>query len=115
MMPSQATHAYHSELHIAADHPAFPGHFPGFPLLPGAVLLDAALREIARARGIDLVQWRVASAKFLQIVRPGAVLTLQHSAPNGPTIRFAILSGTATVASGMLSAVAVAPASTHGT
>jgi 3-hydroxyacyl-[acyl-carrier-protein] dehydratase len=114
MMPSRAAHVYHSELHIAVDHPAFPGHFPGFPLLPGAALLDQTLREIARARGIDLIQWRVASAKFLQIVRPGTALTLQHSAPNGSTIRFVILSGTATVASGMLSAVAMAAESTHG-
>ena len=60
MMPSQAAHTYHSELHIAADHPAFPGHFPSFPILPGAALLDEALRDIARARGITLTQWRVA-------------------------------------------------------
>lgn len=114
MMPSLAAHAYHAELHIAADHPAFAGHFPNFPLLPGAALLDEALREIARARGIDLLQWRVASAKFLKIVQPGSTLTLQHTAPNGCTIRFTIHSGTDAVASGMLSAIAAASSSDHG-
>lgn len=114
MMPPQAAQQHRSELHIAADHPAYAGHFPGFPLLPGAVLLDEALRSIARAHGIDLTQWRVASAKFLQIVRPGTALTLQHSAPGAPTIRFAILSGTATVASGMLSSVAPESVSNRG-
>jgi 3-hydroxyacyl-[acyl-carrier-protein] dehydratase len=113
-MPAPAAHTYHSELHIAADHPAFPGHFPNFPVLPGAALLDEALREIARARGIELTQWRVASAKFLQIVRPGSTLTLQHTAPNGTTIRFSLLSGTATVASGMLVGVAAVSPSHHG-
>ena len=105
MMPPQVPQPHRSELHVAEDHPAYAGHFPDFPLLPGAVLLDEALRTIARTHGIDLTQWRVASAKFLQMVRPGTSLTLQHSAPNAPTIRFTILSGTATVASGMLSAV----------
>jgi len=114
MMPPQAAQQHRSELHIAADHPAYAGHFPGFPLLPGAVLLDEALRAIARAHGIDLNQWRVASAKFLQVVRPGTALTLTHSAPHAPTIRFAILSGTATVASGILSALAPASGSVHG-
>jgi 3-hydroxymyristoyl/3-hydroxydecanoyl-(acyl carrier protein) dehydratase len=114
MISPQASQHHRSELHIAADHPAYAGHFPNFPLLPGAVLLDEALRSLARAHGIDLTEWRVASAKFLQIVRPGTSLTLQHSAPIAPTIRFAILSGTATVASGMLSAVAPASESSHG-
>ncbi len=31
-------------LEISADHPAFAGHFPNFPVLPGAVLLDEALK-----------------------------------------------------------------------
>jgi 3-hydroxyacyl-[acyl-carrier-protein] dehydratase len=114
MMPPQAAQLHRSELHIAADHPAYAGHFPNFPLLPGALLLDEALRSIARTRGIDLILWRVASAKFLQIVRPGTALTLEHSAPSAPTIRFAILSGTATVASGMLSALAPVSESSHG-
>jgi len=114
MTPPLTPPELRGELHIAADHPAYPGHFPGFPLLPGAVLLDEALREIARARGIDLTEWRMASAKFLQIVRPGTALSVQHSTSGTPTIRFAILSGTATVASGMLSAVAPAPPGRHG-
>ena len=114
MTPPQTVPELRSELHIAADHPAYAGHFPGFPLLPGALLLDEALREIARTRGIDLTEWRIASAKFLQVVRPGTALTVSHSASGTWTIRFAILSGSATVASGMLSAVAPAPPGQHG-
>ena len=37
-----------------AHHPSFPGHFPNFPVLPGAVLLDEVLQIMQRARGIDL-------------------------------------------------------------
>jgi 3-hydroxyacyl-[acyl-carrier-protein] dehydratase len=33
-------------LHISVEHPAFEGHFPGAPLLPGVVLLDEILRAV---------------------------------------------------------------------
>ena len=39
---------------IAPDHPAFAGHFPGTPILPGVVLLDSALQAIAAATGLVL-------------------------------------------------------------
>ncbi|HWJ33782.1 MAG TPA: hypothetical protein VNR70_00865 [Steroidobacteraceae bacterium] len=106
MSESHPAEELRSELRIAADHASFAGHFPGFPILPGAVLLDEALHEIERSRGIDLTQWQVASAKFLETVRPGVVLTLQHTAPNEATIRFVIRSANGAVASGVLSAIA---------
>ena len=43
----------HALIEIPAAHPAFPGHFPGMPILPGVVLLDEALHAIAAARGAD--------------------------------------------------------------
>ena len=91
-------------LTIAEDHAAFAGHFPGFPILPGAVLLDVVLHEIERARSIDLTQWSVASAKFLATVQPGDALTLEHSASGDATIRFVIRTVTCAVASGTLTA-----------
>lgn len=92
-------------LDIAADHPAFSGHFPAFPVLPGAVLLDAALAAIQAARGIDITAWQIASAKFLRLVRPGDTLSVEHDAPGVGTIRFTIRSHERTVAAGTLSRV----------
>lgn len=93
----------HTVLHIAADHPSYAGHFPGFPVLPGAVLLDETLRAIASARGIDLAAWQISSAKFLDGVRPGDSLVLEHDAPAAGAIRFAIHAGKRKVVGGTLS------------
>jgi 3-hydroxyacyl-[acyl-carrier-protein] dehydratase len=92
----------HSPMRIPADHPAFAGHFPAFPVLPGAVLLDEAVQVMQRAWGIDLTHWQIGSAKFLDAVRPGDALTLEHDAPKNGSIRFIIRAADRTVASGSL-------------
>ena len=93
----------HSPLDVPQDHPSFAGHFPEFPVLPGAVLLDEALQVIERQRGLDLTQWHVASVKFLGLVRPGDALRLEHSvAANSASIRFTIRVADRAVASGSL-------------
>jgi 3-hydroxyacyl-[acyl-carrier-protein] dehydratase len=96
----------HGPLEIPRDHPAFAGHFPRFPVLPGAVLLDEALQVIERERGIDLTQWQIASAKFQDAVRPGDALRLEHNEPDDGLIRFTIRAANRTVASGSLSRAA---------
>jgi 3-hydroxymyristoyl/3-hydroxydecanoyl-(acyl carrier protein) dehydratase len=89
-------------LNIAADHPAFAGHFPAFPVLPGAILLDEMLKAIEIARGIDLKCWRIGAAKFLAAVRPGDPLVLEHDAPSAGLIHFTIRSDDRKVTSGTL-------------
>jgi 3-hydroxymyristoyl/3-hydroxydecanoyl-(acyl carrier protein) dehydratase len=98
----------YSPIEVPRDHPSFAGHFPKFPVLPGAALLDEALQVIERAWGIDLLQWHLASAKFLDAVRPGDALSLQHGAPDNGMIRFTIRAANRTVASGSLRSAAQA-------
>ena len=89
-----------TSLPIAADHPAYSGHFPGQPVLPGVVLLDAVLHELERAAQSG--RWDISSAKFQSAVRPGEALTLEHETlPNG-SARFAIRTPDRLVASGVL-------------
>jgi len=102
-MSTGAGDTLHGAIEVPADHPAFAGHFPGFPVLPGAALLDEALQVIQRQRGIDLTQWQIASAKFQGGVRPGDALFLEHYSPKSGLIRFAIRVANRTVASGSLS------------
>lgn len=55
-----------ARLRFPATHPAFAGHFPGAPTVPGALLLAAALEALGLARaGLE-----IASAKFLHPVPP---------------------------------------------
>ena len=93
------------ELSIAVDHPAFAGHFPGFPVLPGAALLDEALKHIVLAHRLDLSRWQLAAVKFLEPVRPGDRLTLEFAAPSA-TLKFSIRRANAVVVSGTLSSTA---------
>jgi 3-hydroxyacyl-[acyl-carrier-protein] dehydratase len=92
-----------SAIRIAPDHPSFAGHFPKFPVLPGAILLDEVFEAIESARGIEIKSWHIASAKFLGMVRPGDSLLLEHDDPSPGLIRFTIRAGNRTVASGTLS------------
>jgi 3-hydroxyacyl-[acyl-carrier-protein] dehydratase len=98
-----AAASMYNPIEIPHDHPAFAGHFPRFPVLPGAVLLDEALQAIERARGIDLVNWRLSSVKFLDVIRPGDAMRLEHAAPQGGMIRFTIHAANRLVTSGLLS------------
>lgn len=63
------------ELEVPAAHPCYADHFPGDPLVPGALLLqwiEARLREVLPGLAIGEIR----SAKFFQAVRPGVKLTL---------------------------------------
>ena len=67
------------EFRFAADHPAARGHFPGNPIIPGAVLLSEALRAVGAAVGNDLSSCRVSSAKFPSPSRPGDRVEVEFS------------------------------------
>ena len=71
---------HESTLAIPADHPAFAGHFPDLPIVPGVVLLDAALFAIRQALGAEPAACRIAAAKFFHPVGPGAIRALVFSA-----------------------------------
>lgn len=90
-------------LPITASHPAFDGHFPGAPVLPGVVLLDETLRAIELAAGGETRCWRVAAVKFLRAVVPGEPLMLETEQPAAGAVRFTVLSAGRAVATGTLS------------
>lgn len=95
---------------IAASHPAFAGHFPGAPIVPGVVLLDAAVhaalqtwRPAASGEGVPpRTVCQISAAKFLSPVGPGETLTISLSTSAAGSTRFDISSGSRKVATGTL-------------
>jgi len=55
---------------IAADHPALPGHFPGQPLAPGAVLLSLVHQQAMIRLGFPAGGTVWQRVKFLRPVLP---------------------------------------------
>ncbi|WP_308389612.1 hypothetical protein [Acidithiobacillus sp. AMEEHan] len=68
---------------LTADHPSVAGHFPGNPIVPGALMLDRIL-ETLPVPGPILIR----SVKFLRIVRPGAMLQLRWQSREEGQIHF---------------------------
>jgi 3-hydroxymyristoyl/3-hydroxydecanoyl-(acyl carrier protein) dehydratase len=85
-------------IEISADHPAFAGHFPGMPIVPGVVLLDAALASIGRSRSMPCACGELASAKFHSPVAPGESLCVEHEISAAGSIRFTLHAGERLVA-----------------
>ncbi len=85
------------------DHPAFAGHFPGNPIVPGVLLLDAAIHALGETAGAGEIALRIESAKFVGVVRPGDALQveLQPAEGAGPW-RFVLRHAQRTVAHGSL-------------
>ena len=55
---------HRATLRIPGTHPALPGHFPGRPIVPGVVLLQAVLDEAERWLGRELSARSLPQAKF---------------------------------------------------
>jgi 3-hydroxyacyl-[acyl-carrier-protein] dehydratase len=92
-----------TDIQIPPDHPAFAGHFPGTPIVPGVVLLDEALHVIARELGLTLERCTLAAVKFKNVVRPGQRVTLRFGLSAPGKVRFELESEDQPVASGTLS------------
>ena len=56
-------------MRFAEDHPTVAGHFPGNPIVPGALLLDAVFLAVAGDSAAPSCAIR--TVKFLWPVRPG--------------------------------------------
>lgn len=89
---------------VPADHPAFPGHFPGRPIVPGVVLLDQAILLAESLLGKPVDRWQIGNAKFLSPVSPSETLVFSLQATPRGSIAFTVKSGMRDVASGSLAA-----------
>jgi len=87
---------------ISPQHPAFPGHFPAIPIVPGVVLLDEMLRIIEMAHHCPIAQCSIAWAKFRSTVGPGETLSLHYEQRPDRTIAFVIRAAGRVAADGVV-------------
>jgi 3-hydroxymyristoyl/3-hydroxydecanoyl-(acyl carrier protein) dehydratase len=81
---------YAARVEIPVDHPCFPGHFPGQPILPGVLLLERvmALAQTSLAQPLD--ECTLHNIKFLAPVAPGDLLDVQLAATAPNVYRFTV-------------------------
>jgi 3-hydroxyacyl-[acyl-carrier-protein] dehydratase len=75
-----------AELDFADDHPTASGHFPGNPIIPGALLLDEVVATIAGDDYDGAVMIR--AAKFLKTIRPGERINLRWQTLGSGALKF---------------------------
>ena len=87
---------------VPTDHPAFAGHFPGRPIVPGVVLLDRAIHFAETLLGRPGLAWQVGNAKFFSPVGPGETLTFALQQKASGAIVFAVQAAGRDIAAGSL-------------
>jgi 3-hydroxyacyl-[acyl-carrier-protein] dehydratase len=87
---------------VTSNEPHFPGHFPGYPVMPGVLVLEALIQlcaVLASASGhlpadgsMRLVFPGVPSCRFKRQVQPGDSLTLEctMTPEGGPPTGFSV-------------------------
>lgn len=83
---------------IALSHPALAGHFPGNPIVPGALLLGRVARAAATAYGA--VPKLLSTARFHAPLRPGQPYEIELDPAGGAALKFRVLRGETVIAAG---------------
>ena len=83
---------------IPADHPSLAGHFPGNPVVPGVIVLDYVLSQLAWPLGVPR---RLSWVKFPRALLPTQVATGTLS-QDAAGWRFTVTRGEEILVQGML-------------
>lgn len=90
-------------MRIAASHPALPGHFPGHPVVPGVVLLDAVVAALPQHAGTMQRVTGFPVAKFLAPLLPEQEFEIVFSAKRPGQMAFEVVANGEKLATGTLS------------
>lgn len=94
---STKTHA--ATFHVPAQHPALAGHFPGNPVVPGVVILDAVISAAETWLGEDHAIDRLSFAKFLAPMKPDETARIDLLF-RSPRLEFSVCRESAVIAKG---------------
>ena len=89
-------------MRIAASHPALPGHFPGHPVVPGVVLLDAVLEALPQHMGTAVRVTGFPAVKFLAPLLPEQEFEIVFSAKRPGQMTFEVVANGEKLATGTL-------------
>lgn len=78
---------------VPGDHAAFPGHFPGRPIVPGVLLLNRAMHGICEALALPEAPCAVAACKFLSPAGPDERLRIAYRQEASGAVAFEIEAG----------------------
>lgn len=88
---------------IPATHPCLPGHFPGHPIVPGVVLLDAVLAALPAHAGAAVRVRALPNVKFLAPLLPDQEFTVHWRSRQPGQSAFEVTAGESRLASGTVS------------
>ena len=77
----QGPQSIHTQKHLTGQEDFFKGHFPGNPIMPGVLMMEAAFQSAGiimkeKNAGKLAVICKVEDARFRHIVRPGDTLDI---------------------------------------
>lgn len=87
-------------MRIPARHPALPGHFPGHPVVPGVVLLEAVVAALPAHAGAAVRVTGFPVVKFLAPLAPEREFEIALHARRPGQAAFEIVAGDERLASG---------------
>ena len=93
---------YERVLSIGHDHPSLAGHFPGYPLVPGVVLLNEVLDTLRRGSTVSVLVTGLPMVKFTSPLRPGEFVTIRVDEERAGRATFSCQVDTRLVASGAI-------------
>ena len=87
---------------IASNHPALDGHFPGDPIVPGALILCEVLRAARQAMGGDFLPVAIPLARFHAPLRPGEPFVCTIERVDAETFKYQLKREATLIASGTM-------------
>ncbi len=86
--PDRACHTtICSDFCIGADHPSLPGHFPGRPIVPGALLLQRVIERL-ELHFVGHCVGAIRRARFSGPVMPDDIIELHAELSSSDIVRF---------------------------
>lgn len=98
-MTEDSTKTHAATFHVPAQHPALAGHFPGNPVVPGVLILDAVISAAEAWLGEDHAVDRLSYAKFQAPMKPEETVHIDLLF-RSPRLEFSVRRGSTAIAKG---------------